>query len=162
MTLQPPTTRVLAPGQGLIILNCSRRKLVTAAPVEALDLYQGGCVPSAREHFAADPARRARIRILSGAHGLLRPETLISTYDHRLTTRAAAACLYGRTVAAQLDAELADAPSLRHVLILVEPLYLHALQRVFDHPARFGQITIIPDPGAWHDALPHLRDWGWA
>ncbi|MFI7122629.1 DUF6884 domain-containing protein [Amycolatopsis sp. NPDC049868] len=162
MTLQPSPTRVIAPDHGLIILNCSRRKIVTAAPVAALDLYQGGCVPSAREHFAADAARRARIRILSGAHGLLRPEALLSTYDHRLTTRAEATRLHERTVAAQLDTELADAPSLRHVLILVEPLYLHALQRVFDHPAQFRQITIIPDPRAWRAAVPHLRDWGWA
>ncbi|MFD5089830.1 DUF6884 domain-containing protein [Amycolatopsis thailandensis] len=162
MTPLPPNGRVLEPGRGLIILSCSRRKIVTAAPVAALDLYQGGCIPSAREHFAADAALRARIRIISGAHGLLRPETLISTYDHRLTTRAEATRLHEQTVAAQLDAELAETPSPRHVLILVEPLYLHALQRVFDHTARFRQITIIPDPSAWHDGLPHLRDWGWA
>lgn len=162
MKLRPPTSPVLTPEQGLIILNCSRQKLVTSAPIAALELYQGACVPRAREHFAHDPDRRARIRVLSAAHGLLRPETPISTYDHRLMTRAEAVRLHERTVAAQLDSELAEAPSLRHLLILVEPLYLLALQRVFDHLDRFDQIAIIPDPWGWQDGLTYLRRWGWA
>jgi hypothetical protein len=162
MTLRPPTTRILTPDQGLIILNCSREKLVTSAPIAALDLYQGACVPHAREHFAADPARRARIRILSAAHGLLRPENPITTYDHRLTNRTEAVRLHEQTVAEQLDAELAETPSMRHMLILVEPLYLLALQRLFDHLDRFDQIAIIPDPWGWQDGLTYLRRWGWA
>ncbi|EHR48394.1 hypothetical protein SacmaDRAFT_0078 [Saccharomonospora marina XMU15] len=162
MTLRPPSTRILAPDQGLIILNCSREKLVTSAPVAALDLYQGACVPQARDHFAADPSRRARIRILSAAHGLLRPEKAISTYDHRLTNRVDAVRLHERTVSGQLDAELAETPSLRHLLIVVEPLYLLALQRVFDHLDRFDQIAVIPDPWGWWDGLTYLHQWGWA
>ncbi|PFG50181.1 hypothetical protein ATK36_5390 [Amycolatopsis sulphurea] len=70
--------------------------------------------------------------------------------------------LHERTVSAQLDAELAETPSLRHMLILVEPLYLLALQRVFDHLDRVEQIAIIPDPRGWQDGLIHLRRWGWA
>lgn len=162
MTLRPPGTRILAPDQGLIILTCSREKLVTSVPVATLDLYQGASVPRAREHFAADPARRARIRILSAAHGLLRPENAISTYDHRLTNRAEAVDLHRRTVSAQLDTELAETPSLRHMLILAESLYLLALQRVFDHLDRLDEIAIIPDPWGWQAGLPHLRRWGWA
>ncbi|WP_020501074.1 DUF6884 domain-containing protein [Sciscionella marina] len=162
MTLRPLSTRILAPDQGLIILNCSREKLVTSAPVAALDLYQGACVPQARDHFAANPARRARIRILSAAHGLLRPEKAISTYDHRLTNRVDAVRLHERTVSGQLDAELAETPSLRHMLIVVEPLYLLALQRVFDHLDRLDQIAIIPDPWGWWDGLTYLHHWGWA
>lgn len=162
MTIRQPTARNLAPDKGLIILNCSREKLVTSVPIAALELYQGACVPNAREHFGADPARRARIRILSAAHGLLRPENAISTYDHRLTNRAEAVRLHERTVSAQLDAELAETPSLRHMLILVEPLYLLALQRVFDHLDRFDQIAIIPDPWGWRDGLTYLQQWGWA
>lgn len=162
MTIRQPTARNLAPDEALIILNCSREKLVTSVPIAALELYQGACVPNAREHFAADPARRARIRILSAAHGLLRPENAISTYDHRLTNRAEAVRLHEVTVSAQLDAELAETPSLRRMLILVEPLYLLALQRVFDHLDRFDQIAIIPDPWGWRDGLTHLQQWGWA
>ncbi len=162
MTLRQPTARALAPYQGLIILNCSRKKLVTNAPIPARELYQGACIPHLREHFATDPARRARIRILSAAHGLLRPEDPISTYEQRLTTKAEALRLHEQTVSRQLDAELAETPSMQHLLIIVEPLYLLALQRVFDHLDRLDHIAIISNPWAWQDGLAHLRRWGWA
>ncbi|MFD9963976.1 DUF6884 domain-containing protein [Amycolatopsis sp. NPDC058986] len=156
-----PCSLPLAPDQGLIILNCSRSKLDTTAPIPALDLYQGACVPQCREHFAAVPTRRARIRILSAAHGLLRPDEQISTYDRRLTTRTDALRLHERTVAEQLDTELANTPALQHLLIIVEPLYLLALQSMFDHLNRL-HIAIVPDPRAWRDGRAHLRRWGWA
>jgi hypothetical protein len=162
MTVRQPPGATLTPDQGLIVVNCSRTKLVTSAPVAALELYQGACVPHLREHFATDRARRARIRILSAAHGLLCPEDLISTYDHRLTTKAEALHLHEQTVSRQLDAELAETPSLRHLLIIVEPLYLLALKRVFDHLDRLDQIVIIPNPWAWQAGLVYLRRWGWA
>lgn len=151
----------LAANEGLIIINCSRSKLVTSAPVPALELYQGACVPQLREHFATDADRRARIRILSAKHGLLRPTDPISTYDRRLTTKSDAQQLHERTVAGQLDAELAETSTLRHLLIIVEPLYLLALQRVFDHLDRLSQVTAIPNPWAWRDGLAHLHNWGW-
>jgi hypothetical protein len=160
--LRQPSSRPLAPDQGLIIVSCSRRKLVTSAPIPALELYQGACVPHLREHFATDPARRARIRILSAVHGLLRPEQPISTYDHRLATSVEALRLHERTVSGQLDAELAESPSLRRLLIIVEPLYLLALQRLFDYLDRLNQVVVIPKPWAWQDGLTHLRGWGWA
>lgn len=163
MTPQPhPPTRTLAPEQGLIILNCSRGKLVTSVPIPALQLYQGACVPHLCEHFATDAARRSRIRILSAAHGLLRSEDTVSTYDHRLTTHVEALRLHEQTVSIQLDAEFTETPSLSHLLIIVEPLYLLALQRLFDHLDRLGTVTLIPDPWAWHDGLAALHQWGWA
>jgi hypothetical protein len=160
--LQQPSSRPLAPDQGLIIVNCSRRKLVTSAPIPALELYQGACVPHLREHFATDAARRARIRILSAAHGLLRPEQPVSTYDHRLATSVEALRLHERTVSGQLDAELAESPSLRHLLIIVEPLYLLALQRVFDYLDQLDRIVVLPGARDWQDGLEQLRRWGWA
>lgn len=162
MTPNQSPTRVLPPDEALIILNCSRSKLVTSSPIPALDLYQGACVPPAREHFASDPARRARIRILSANHGLLRPDDLISTYDRRLRTRADALRLHEQTVSGQLDAELAYTPALRHLLIIVEPLYLLALQHVFDRPDRLEHLAIVTSPWAWPDGVEHLRRWGWA
>lgn len=162
MTASRLPTRALAPDEGLIILNCSRTKLVTSTPIPALELYQGACVPQARDHFAADPARRDRIRILSGAYGLLRPDDLIGTYDRQLKTSADAGRLHEQTVSAQLDAELAETPALRQLLIIVEPLYLLALQRVFDRLGRVEHMAIISNPWAWADGLEHLRRWGWA
>lgn len=153
---------LIAPEQGLIIANCSRRKLPTSAPVPAWELYQGACVPQLRAQFADDPAHRARVRILSAEHGLLHPDDLIRDYDRRLETAAEAVGLHERTVSARLDAEFDTAPTLRHVLIIVEPLYLLALQRLYDHLDRLAQIVIIPDPRAWQDGLTVLRQWGWA
>jgi hypothetical protein len=155
-------TRVLLPDECLIILNCSRSKLVTSGPVPALELYQGACVLHAREHFARDPARRARIRIVSAAHGLLRPDDPISTYDRRLQTQADALRLHEQTVSGQLDAELADTPALRYLLLIVEPLYLLALQHVFDRSDRLEHLAIVDNPWAWQDGVEHLRRWGWA
>jgi hypothetical protein len=161
-TRQYSSGQPLAPDQGLIILNCSREKLVTSSPIRAWDLYQGACVPQLREHLADHPARRARTRILSAAHGLLRPDDVINTYDRRLTSKAQALALHNRTVSAQLDAEFTAAPNLSRLLIIVEPLYLLALQRVFDHLDRLDVTSIMPDPWAWTDGLAVLTRWGWA
>ena len=65
-------------------------------------------------------------------------------------------------VAKQLDAEFAASRTLRHLLIVVEPLYLVALQRLFDHLDRLSEVLVIPDPWAWQNGLAKLRCWGWA
>jgi hypothetical protein len=155
-------TPAITPEQGLIIVSCSRNKLVTSAPVPAWELYQGACVPQLRAQFANAPEHRARVRILSAKHGLLHPDDPIETYDRRLQTAAEAVDLHERIVSARLDAEFDTAPTLRHVLIIVEPLYLLALQRLYDHLDRLTQIVIIPNPRAWPEGLAVLRHWGWA
>jgi hypothetical protein len=152
----------VAPEQGLIIVNCSRNKLTTRIPVPAWELYQGACVPHLRAQFADDQAHRARVRILSAEHGFLQPDDLISTYDRRLETAADAVRLHERNVRARLDAEFTATPALQHLLIIVEPLYLLALQRLYDYLDRLAQIVIIPNPRAWQDGLTVLRQWGWA
>lgn len=159
--LATPLQRTVPATHGLIIVNCSREKLVTSAPIPALDLYQGACVPRLRSQFGDDPAHRARIRILSAAHGLLRPDDPVATYDRRLRTATQAEELERQLVGDQLDDELAASPSLSHVLVIVEPLYLRALQRLFEHMARL-KLVCIPDPWAWQDGLLELRHWGWA
>lgn len=152
----------VAPDQGLIIVNCSRSKLDTTTPVPAFDLYQGACVPHLREQFANNLSYRARVRILSAKHGLLQANNLITPYDLRLATRADAQRLHERLVADQVDAEFAANPTVRRVLVIVEPLYLLALRRLFDHVVGLAEVVVIPDPWAWLDALAHLRRWGWA
>jgi Family of unknown function (DUF6884) len=155
----------LPPEQGLIIVNSSKEKLVTTAPIPAWDLYQGGCIPLLREHFSNEPARRARTRILSAEHGLLHPDDTVTTYDRQLTTGEQADALRTRTVSAQLDAEFADAPELRHLLILVTPLYFLALERVVDHIERLDSVngSMVPGPWSWlTDGRRVLTKWGWA
>jgi hypothetical protein len=157
-----PSTQSFEPGECLIVVGCSRRKLVTSAPVEALELYQGSCIPHLRGFVAGDPARRSRIRILSALHGLLRAEDRIVSYDRRLNNDADARCLETR-VRGQLDAELASSPALAHVLILVEdPLYLIPLERLFDHLNRLKLILICtPKAKNWQSAFLVLQWWGW-
>ncbi|MFD8497769.1 DUF6884 domain-containing protein [Amycolatopsis sp. NPDC059657] len=153
--------KLLEPEQGLIIVNCSREKLVTNAPVPSLELYQGACVPNLRERFPASTPYRSRVRILSAEHGLLLPDELISTYDRRLATKSEALRLHQHTVSRQLDFEFAKSPSMRHLLVVVEPLYLLALRRLFDRLAELETGSIITNPWSWEGLLGVLRLWGW-
>ncbi|ASO21573.1 hypothetical protein FHR81_003217 [Actinoalloteichus hoggarensis] len=153
------TNRRLTAAGGLIIVGCSRRKLDTTDPVPALRLYQGGCVPQLREHLAERPDLRARVRILSAEHGLLHPDQPITPYDHRITSTLAARRL-GRRVGPQLDTELAADSPITDILTIVEPLYLVALTRLFDHLDRI-RLTCLPDPRGWAAAEAVLDDWGW-
>lgn len=153
----------VATEQGLVIVGCSRRKIVTSAPVPAMTLYQGACIPQIRQHFAADPERRSRVRILSAAHGLLRPEYPVATYDEVLTTTEQATDLHHRTVSRQLELEFRETPALRHLIIAVEPRYLVALLGLYSYLDRLRHVSITPNPRAWQDGLrPELRRWGWA
>ncbi|MGH3908490.1 MAG: DUF6884 domain-containing protein [Pseudonocardiaceae bacterium] len=148
----------LAAWHGLIIVGCSRRKLRTRTAVPALQLYQGGCVPQLRERLDQNPALRARIRILSAAHGLLAAHDRVHTYDCRLTTQRRARQLRA-VVSSQVDQEVRNSPELAQVLIIAEPLYLVALQRL-SHIDRL-QLHWIPDPRGWEAGSVVLDGWGW-
>ncbi|WP_158851152.1 DUF6884 domain-containing protein [Saccharothrix deserti] len=146
----------LTPDQGLVIVSCSREKAVTTTPVPALDLYQGALVPHLREHLA--DVYRSRIRILSAEHGLLHPDEPIGTYDHKLRSLGEAERLQER-VSARLAADLA-APTLRQVLVVLEPLYLTAAACLFDYVPPLG-LTLLPEPSDWSGASVVLTRWGW-
>ncbi|MFS8104087.1 permease [Lentzea alba] len=150
-----PTSR-LEPEQGLIIVSCSREKLVTTTPVPALELYQGALTPRLRDHVS--PAHRARLRILSGAHGLLHPGDLVGTYDRKLRTRGEAQALQAR-VSERLTTDLRD-EALRHVLVVMEPLYLTAAECLFDHAPPLT-LTVLPNPLDWTGTSAVLSGWGW-
>ncbi|MEV0675864.1 DUF6884 domain-containing protein [Actinosynnema sp. NPDC050436] len=142
--------------QGLIIVSCSREKLVTTTPVPALELYQGALTPRLRDHLA--PEHRARLRILSGACGLLHPDDLVGTYEHKLRTRGEAQALRAR-VSARLTTDL-RAEALRHVLVVLKPLYLAAAECLFDHAPPLT-LTVLPDPVDWAGTSAVLSGWGW-
>ncbi|MBW4717383.1 DUF6884 domain-containing protein [Saccharothrix obliqua] len=146
----------LDPEQGLIIVSCSREKLVTTTPVPALELYQGALTPRLRNHLSTE--HRARLRILSGAHGLLHPDDLVGTYERKLRTRGEAQGLQAR-VSERLTTELRD-QALRHVLVVLEPLYLTAAECLFDHAPPLS-LTLLPDPVDWAGTSAVLSGWGW-
>ncbi|GAA4888770.1 MULTISPECIES: DUF6884 domain-containing protein [Pseudonocardiaceae] len=141
---------------GLIVAGCSRRKKSTPAPIPALDLYEGGCIPGLRDRLGANVQLRQRIRIVSALYGLLHADSPIMPYDRRLTDSADADVLRQR-VAPNLAGELA---AVTHVLAVVEPLYLLALEPVV---RRLDAIRLywISAPRDWHRAAAVLDTWGW-
>ena len=64
---------------------CSRKKLETTAPVNAIDLYLS---PNIRDVYEMSQRQGLDFRILSGKFGLLRAEQKIKTYDYLLTQDA--------------------------------------------------------------------------
>lgn len=146
----------IEPEQGLVIVSCSREKLVTTNPTPALELYQGALVPHLREHLAPD--YQVRIRILSAEHGLLHPEDLVGTYDHKLRSRGEAEALRAR-VTSRLANDLRG-KALRQVLVVLEPLYVIAAECLFDHVPPL-ELAVLPEPTDWLGARRVLSRWGW-
>ncbi|MBQ0926715.1 hypothetical protein KBO27_22430 [Saccharopolyspora endophytica] len=140
----------------MIIAGCSRRKKPTTEPIPALDLYEGGCIPGLRDRLGDDTRFRQRIRIISAFYGLLHADSHVVNYDRRLTNLADAYALRQR-VAPQLDDELAG---VTHVLALVEPLYLFALEPVVQRLDAI-RLSWIAAPRDLHGAAAVLDTWGW-
>jgi hypothetical protein len=129
----------------MVIAGCSRRKLQTVAPVPALDLYQGGCIPALRARAQEIPWLRSRTWILSAEHGLLHAGDPLLPYDRRMDCQRAAQL---RPAASRrLRGEFRQRGVPREVLVIAEPLYQLVLAdlaslagagrvRWLDHPAR--------------------------
>ncbi|GAA5110388.1 hypothetical protein GCM10025762_18220 [Haloechinothrix salitolerans] len=141
---------------GLILAGCSCRKKPTLTPVPALDLYEGGCIPGLRDRLGTNPRLRQRIRIVSALYGLLHADSPVMPYDRRLANIAEADVLR-RYMRPKLAGELT---SVTHVLAIVEPLYLLALEPVV---RRLDAIRLywIAAPRDWHRATAVLDTWGW-
>jgi hypothetical protein len=138
----------------LVIAGCSRRKVATAEPVPALELYQGGCIPWLRARVGASRQLRARVRILSALHGLVPADRPLLPYDRRMDLARASALS-----PAVADAVHADFPD--EVLAVVEPLYMVCLADLLGMPGR-PFIRWVPDPlGGWSEAAAVLDEWGW-
>lgn len=139
----------------LVIVGCSAKKTHTTVPLPAIDLYDGGCVPPLRERLAGRANLRARVRFLSGQHGLITADTPLRPYDRRLD--AARAVELRPAVATALAAE----EPLDEVLVVAEPLYLVPLADLLTRPRR-PRIHWIPDHAhGWPQAAAVLDDWGW-
>ena len=146
----------LKPEEGLLIVSCSKEKLVTDEPVPALELYQGALVPYLRDHL--DEVYHSRIRILSARYGLLRPDDRIHPYDQKLRSRPEALALQS-LVTHRLTADL-RAPTLRRILVALDPLYLTAAICLFDHAPPLN-LSVLSTTGDWSSASTKLTQWGW-
>jgi hypothetical protein len=141
----------------MIIAGCSRRKMATATPVSALELYQGGCIPALRTYITARPSLRTRVWIISAAHGLVHADTPLMPYDQRMDTRRAISLRPQVDQALRLACERDGTP--RQVLVLAEPVYLLALAGLSSMPGGC-RAHLIPAPAAgWAEALAILDTW---
>ncbi len=169
-----PGTGAMTGAGNLVIAGCSRRKLDTAIPVPALELYQGGCIPTLRARLGPRPRFRQRVRILSARHGLVSADRALLPYDEPLTLERAIALQ--PAVLAELTSQLGLAGSSTsteggspiELLALLEPLYLVPLAGLLALPGPSRpRIRWVPDPGGageaggWPAAAAILDAWGW-
>ncbi len=105
----------------MIIAGCSRRKLQTAVPVSALELYQGGCLPALRALAHKTGWLRSRTWILSAEYGLLHADAQLLPYDRRMDEQRAA--LLRPAACRCLREEFRQRGVPREVLVIAEPLY---------------------------------------
>jgi hypothetical protein len=148
----PVTTR-------MVIVGCTARKALTPEPLPALELYEGGCVPSLRARLGGQPQLRARVRFLSAEHGLVTADTPLRPYDRPLDPARAAQLR--PVVMAALHREMTTDGVPHEVLVVAEPLYLVLLADLLALPARPLLRWIPGHAHGWSQASAVLDDWGW-
>ncbi|MEV3925900.1 DUF6884 domain-containing protein [Actinomadura coerulea] len=140
--------------EGLVIVACSKRKIVTSHPVPALELYQGWVVPQVRQRVQGKPALRSRVLVISALHGLITADTAITTYEQPMTAERQA--VIASTAPARLKTHLAKYPA-REALLLMEPDYVQSLV-----PLPVPVVHTITDPMNHHSDIDAvLTSWRW-
>lgn len=141
----------------MVIAGCSRRKLQTAVPVAALDLYQGGCIPALRARAQETGWLRSRTWILSAEHGLLHADAPVLPYDRRMDGQRAA---WLRPAACRrLREEFRQRGLPREVLVIAEPLYQLALAGLVSL-AGAERVRWVDDPAReWAKASAVISTW---
>lgn len=143
----------------LVIVGCTARKAPTPQPLPALELYEGGCVPSFRARLGGQPQLRARVRFLSAEHGLVTADTPLHPYNRLLDL--ARAVELRPVVMAALHREMTTHGVPHEVLVVAEPLYLVLLADLLALPER-PLVHWIPDHAhGWPQASALLDAWGW-
>ena len=141
----------------MVIAGCSRRKLQTAVPVPALDLYQGGCIPALRALAQETGWLRTRTWILSAEHGLLHADAPLLPYDRRMDEQRAA--LLRAAACRQLREEFRQRGVPREVLVITEPLYQLALADL-GSLAGADRVRWVDDPAReWAKASTVISTW---
>lgn len=142
--MRPPLPK--SPRRRLLLLACSKRKRSVSKPLPAIQLYNGPAFQALRNAIKESrvPAT-VTVRILSGKHGLLRTQTLIRAYDHRLDPDKDHAVL----VAARRSLRrLARRESLTEVFAFLGRDYSAALPRDWPNKTQPRVIFAEGPPGA--------------
>lgn len=142
----------------LVVVGCSRRKLATAEPVPALELYQGGCFSALRARVGPVYARE-RVRILSARHGLVRADEPLLPYDQPLNM--ARALGLQPAITESLCREWARDGWPEEVLAILEPLYMVCLAGILALPGRPLVRWVTDLSEGWAKAVAVLDGWGW-
>lgn len=134
-TLTLPAKRIvpvgrIEPARRLLIIGCSMRKLPVEGHMRAWSLYDGVVYRMLKRmqregEFPAD----VDVVILSARYGLIRPATLINSYDQKMT------CDRAREQAAQnrsLLRSIMSAESYREVFASLGQTYMEAIEPVSD------------------------------
>ena len=141
----------------MVIAGCSRRKLQTAVPVPALDLYQGGCIPALRALAQETGWLRSRTWILSAEHGLLHADAPLLPYDRRMDGQRAA--LLRPAAGRDLREEFTRRGVPREVLVIAEPLYQLVLANLASL-AGADRVRWVDDPAReWAKASAVISTW---
>lgn len=143
-----------AVSDGLVVVACCKEKRVTAAPLPALDLYEGWVIPLIRDRVAEHSGPRARVLVLSALYGLVSADAPVTTYE-RPMTEGRASVLAG-TAPSVLRRHLARFPS-SEALLLMEAPYAEVLGTV-----PVTRTRLITDPMDRHaDIHAVLDSWSW-
>jgi hypothetical protein len=150
--------RRLRPAQGLVIVSSCLKQCRRDIPATVGEPHRRECLLHLREHFAAGSPFGPRVRVVSAEHGMLRIDDHVG--DDRLLMNKADAIHLRTRISSQLAADLATMPAGGRVLLVGDPLYLLAVEDIFDHVSRLT-LTWIPDQRGWRKAAATLAQWGW-
>ena len=109
-----------------IIAGCSNRKRESSISLPAIDLYQGGCIPSLRNRLASGLCSNDDVFILSGKHGILRSRDKILPYDLKINEVASREQYVA--IAEVLNREVFQLRRPDCLYVCVEPIYFSFLR----------------------------------
>lgn len=113
----------------VVIVGCSRRKVITDHPIHAIDLYQGGYVPFIRNCILLKPKLRNQVFILSAKYGLLGADDPVLNYDQLLTMEEAK--ILRPLVWNSLQERILKSLIPKEILVITEPLYFYLIADIF-------------------------------
>jgi hypothetical protein len=142
----------------LLLLACSARKRQDAAPLPALDRYDGPVFRVVRRYLRDRPAAELRVVILSARFGLLDAGDQLPNYDCQMTSERS------RKLARQVDERLAALDAMNgspdraeDCFALLGKRYLDVLERCSSPLARL--LVARNAPGGQGIKLTHLHRW---
>jgi hypothetical protein len=141
-----------------LILGCSSAKSESPEPLPAIQRYDGPPFKVLRRYLAANPDSNYTpdIFILSARYGLIGGQTIIASYDQRMTKKRAIE---------MRDSVLATAQShllpqgYSQILLSMGQTYLQAISGLENLVDEFSEIIV--SHGAAGNKLTQLRNWLW-